>query len=223
MQDIIDNFFNFDILIRSRVLLLGGLFMTLRLISFSVLLASGFGLVLAVFRHARIRFFDPIIILYINLVRAIPGIVMLMLIFYVLPFTGIRMSPFWALTSAVAFTGGAYYAEIFRGGLSAVPRGQTEAARASGLTFIQTTRYVILPQAMRIILPPLTTNTVELIKATSIAAVVALPDLLWQALQAQATTMNSTPLTAALILYLIILLPLVELIRYLEGRMKTDY
>jgi len=221
MYEIIYNFFNFNALIRSRFLLLSGLFMTLRLISFSMLLASGFGLVLAVLRHARIRFLNPLIILYIDLIRAIPGIVLLMLIFYALPFAGIRIPAFWALTLGISLNGAAYYAEIFRAGINAVPRGQAEAARAIGLTFIQTMRYVVLPQALRIILPPLTTNTVELIKSTTVAAVVALPDLLWQALQAQSTTMNSTPLTAALILYLILLLPLVELIRYLEKRSKA--
>ena len=145
-----------------------------------------------------------------------------MLIYYALPFIGIRFPAFWAATLAMSLNGGAYYSEIFRGGIEAIPRGQTEAARSLGLTYMQTMRMVILPQAIRIILPPLTTNTLELIKASAVASTVALPDLLRQALQAQSLTLNATPLVAALVLYLIILLPLVQLVTFFERRLRNS-
>ena len=220
MNDIVENFFNIDVLIRSRHLLLIGFRMTLQLIGLGVLLAMGSGLVLAVLRHAGKRFLNPFIVVYIDIVRAVPIIVTLMLIYYTLPFVGIRLPAFWAAILAMSLNGGAYYSEIFRAGIEAVSKGQGEAARSLGLTYLQTMRHVTLPQAMRIVLPPLTTNTLELIKASAVASTVALPDLLRQALQSQSTTLNATPLVGALVLYLILLLPLVQLVTFFERRMK---
>jgi len=222
MNQIIENFFNVEALARSQKLLLIGLDTTLRLIGLGVLLAIGFGLFLAVSRHANRRWLNPLIIAYVDVVRACPIIVLLMLIYYALPFIGIRFPAFWAATLAMSLNGGAYYSEIFRGGIEAIPRGQTEAARSLGLTYMQTMRMVILPQAIRIVLPPLTTNTLELIKASAVASTVALPDLLRQALQAQSLTLNATPLVAALVLYLIILLPLVQLVTFFERRLRNS-
>lgn len=222
MNALIENFFNLDALMRSERLLLIGLNTTLRLIGLGVLLAMGFGLFLAVFRHANRRWLNPLIIAYVDIVRACPIIVLLMLIYYALPFVGIRLPAFWAATLAMSLNGGAYYSEIFRGGIEAVPRGQTEAARSLGLTYLQTMRSVVLPQAIRIVLPPLTTNTLELIKASAVASTVALPDLLRQALQAQSLTLSATPLVATLVMYLVLLLPLVQLVTVFERRLKRN-
>jgi len=221
MNNIVENFFNIDVLIRSRHLLLIGFRTTLQLIGLGVILAMGSGLVLAVLRHARKRFLNPFIIVYVDIVRAVPIIVTLMLIYYTLPFVGIRLPAFWAATLAMSLNGGAYYSEIFRAGIEAISKGQGEAARSLGLTYLQAMRHVTLPQALRIVLPPLTTNTLELIKASAVASTVALPDLLRQALQSQSTTLNATPLVGALVLYLILLLPLVQLVTFFEKRMKA--
>lgn len=221
MNEIIENFFNIDVLVRSKHLLMIGVINTLKLIVLSVIIAIALGLILAVARQVKSRALSAVIILYVDVIRACPAIVLLMLIYYALPFAGIRMNSFAAATVAIGLNGAAYYAEIFRSGIEAIPRGQAEAARGSGLSFLQTIRYVILPQAFPIILPPLTTNTLELIKGTAIAATVALPDLLWQALQAQSTTLNSTPLTGALLIYIVILFPLVQLVSYFERRLKN--
>jgi len=218
MDAIIENFFNMEVLFRSRYLLLDGFQTTLRLIVLIVLFGQAFGLVLAVMRHANRPYLNPLLIGYVDIVRSMPILVLLMLIYYALPFTGIRFPRFWAATLAMSLNGGAYYSEIFRSGIEAVEKGQIEAARSVGLTYLQTMRYVVLPQALRIVLPPLTSNTLELIKASAVASVVALPDILKMARQAQSLTLNPTPLVGALILYLIILLPLVQLVTHFEKR-----
>lgn len=218
MDAIIENFFNIEVLFRSRYLLLNGFETTLRLIVLIVLFGQGFGLVIAVLRHANRPFLNPLLIAYADIVRSIPILVLLMLIYYALPFTGIRFPRFWAATLAMSLNGGAYYSEIFRSGIEAVDKGQVEASRSVGLSYLQSMRYVVLPQAFRIVLPPLTSNTLELIKASAVASVVALPDILKLARQAQSLTLNPTPLVGALVLYLVILLPLVQLVTYFEKR-----
>jgi polar amino acid transport system permease protein len=99
-----------------------------------------------------------------------------------------------------------------------VPKGQFEAANAIGLGFGSSMRYVILPQALRIVVPPLTSNCINVLKDTALASVVAMPDLLKQATQAQALAANPTPLIGAAVLYLLLLLPLVRLVSYFESR-----
>src|SRR5205085_10163183 len=116
-----------------------------------------------------------------------------------------------------------YYGEIFRAGIESVPRGQREAARSTGLTAWQTALFVVLPQAVQNVLAPLAGNTLELIKTTSIATVVALPELLRSARVAQDSTYNPTPLTAAAIIYFLMLWPLTRLVARLARKMVTSH
>ncbi len=105
-----------------------------------------------------------------------------------------------------------------RAGIEAIPKGQFEAADAIGLGFFNSMRDVVLPQALRIVVPPLTSNCINVLKDTALASVVAMPDLLKQATQAQALAANPTPLIGAALLYLLLLLPLVRLVGYFEAR-----
>jgi polar amino acid transport system permease protein len=144
--------------------------------------------------------------------------VLLIVIDYALPVLGIRCSPVAAATTAVSLVAAAYSGEIFRAGIEAIPSGQIDAARALGLSWWLTFRLVVLPQAVRIIVPPLTGNAINIIKDTALASVVALPDLLKQATQAQALAANPSPLIGAALIYLVILLPLVRIVAHLERR-----
>ena len=110
----------------------------------------------------------------------------------------------------------AYSAEIYRAGIEAVPSGQFEAARALGLRPWLVMYRVVLPQALRIVVPPMTSNAINVLKDTALASVVAMPDLLKQATQAQALAANPTPLIVAAGIYVIILLPLVRLVSHME-------
>jgi len=215
---VIDTFFNLRVLGETLPLVLSGLWVTVLLGAASILLGNAGGLALAVARVYGRRWLRVIAVAYIDVFRAIPLLVLLIVIYYALPFVGVRLSPFAAATSAISLVAAAYSAEIFRAGIEAVPSGQINASRALGLHWWLTFRLVVLPQAVRIIVPPLTGNSINVIKDTALASVVALPDLLKQATQAQALAANPSPLIGAALIYLVILLPLVRAVARLERR-----
>jgi polar amino acid transport system permease protein len=145
--------------------------------------------------------------------------VLLILVFYGLPFLGVEVPNFVAVLIAFLLNTSSYYGEIFRAGIESVGRGQWEAARSTGLNGLQTMAYVILPQAARNVAPDLTSNTLEVIKFTALASVVALPELLRMARVSQGITYNPTPLIIAALVYLAMLWPLVRLLSRMERRM----
>lgn len=220
-MDIIQIFFNVDVLIRYFPLLLTGVGNTLMLGALSILLGLVGGLALALVRLYAQRWLRVLAIAYIDVFRALPVLVWLVIVYYALPFVGISLSPFVSACTALTMISSAYTAEIYRAGIEAVPRGQAEAAQSIGLGYVDVMRDVVLPQAVRIVIPPLTNNSINVMKDTALASVVALPDLLKQATQAQALAANPTPLIGAALLYLVILLPLVRLVALLERRMNA--
>ena len=222
MQDFIKNFANLESLARIYPLLLQGLEVTALLSLVTVPLAVALGLFVAVLYSFHLRFLNPLLILWVDALRAFPVLVLLVLVFYGLPFVGINLPQFAAAVLALALNSGGYYGEIFRAGIEAVPRGQTEAARSTGLSAWQAAFSVVLPQAVRYVLAPLAGNTLELIKTTSIATAVALPELLRSARVAQETTYNPTPLTAAALIYFLLLWPLTRLVARLERKMVAS-
>ena len=142
-----------------------------------------------------------------------------MIVFYfALPFVGISMSGFVVAWLSLTLVLASFSEEIFWTGILSVDRGQWEAARSTGLGFLQTLRDVVLPQAVRLTIPPLTNRTIVITKSTAIASVVAVQEILSQAGAAQAFSANTTPLTMAAIAYLVIFLPLVVLSRWIESR-----
>jgi len=149
-------------------------------------------------------------------------LVVLILIYYALPFVGIRLSSWVSATLAFTFIMSAYSAEVFRSGIESIPQGQFEAAHALGLPFLLTLRKVILPQAVRVVIPPATSNCVSMFKDTSLASVVALPELLKEANNAQALYANPSPLIGAALIYLIFLWPMVRLVGMLERKFKVE-
>lgn len=220
-MNLIDTFFNWKVLWDALPLLLEGLWITilLGLVSNIAGLVSGLAMALArIYGVAPVRATARI---YIDVMRSIPLLVLLVLVYYALPFVGIRLTSFAAAASALTLVSCAYTAEIFRAGIEAVPKGQLEAAEAIGLGFFNRMRDVVLPQAFRIVVPPLTSNSINVLKDTALASVVAMPDLLKQATQAQALAANPTPLIGAALLYLLLLLPLVRLVGYFEVRHRT--
>lgn len=217
-MDLIDIFFNWTVFKSTLPLLLEGLWVTILLGLVSILAGSFSGLCLALIRVYGAPMLRAISRIYIDVFRSIPLLVLLVLVYYALPFVGIRMSSFASAATAITLVSCAYTAEIFRAGLEAIPKGQFEAADAIGLGFFNSMRDVILPQALRIVIPPLTSNCINVLKDTALASVVAMPDLLKQATQAQALSANPTPLIGAAVLYLLLLLPLVRLVGFFETR-----
>ncbi len=213
---LINTFFNLDVLIGSLPALLWGLLVTLEIGITSILVGLAGGLFLAVTRLYAPGFIKLLIRIYIDIFRSIPLLVLLIVVYYALPFVGIRLSPFLSAVTALSLVSAAYTAEIFRAGIEAIPHGQFEASAALGLSNRHTMIDVILPQAIRIVIPPLTNNCINVMKDTALASVVAMPDLLKQATQAQALAANPTPLIGAALIYIALLWPMVAVVSRLE-------
>ena len=219
MEQLIQNFFNLEVLWKVHPLLLKGLWMTIKLCFVVVPLGVIGGLIVAMLYSLHLRWLNGLLVVYVDFFRAFPPLVLLILVFYGLPFLGIELSNFVAVLLAFLLNTSSYYGEIFRAGIESVQHGQWEAARSTGLNRLQTMIYVILPQATRNVLPDLISNTLEVIKFTALASVVALPELLRQARIAQGLTYNPTPLVAAALVYFTMLWPLVRLLSRMERRM----
>jgi polar amino acid transport system permease protein len=157
----------------------------------------------------------------IDFFRAIPPLVLLIFVYSGLPFAGIRLSSLGAVAVAFLLNTSSYYGEIYRAGIESVGRGQWDAARSTGLKPYQALIYVVLPQAVRNVLPDLISNTVEVVKLTSIASVVALPELLYSADMARSITFNASPIVLAAAIYLAMLWPIVRLVSRLERRIAS--
>ena len=218
LLNFMDTFLNKAVFVETLPMLLLGLTTTLKLGLASIVIGLFFGLLLALNRLYAPAIVRVIAKVYIDVFRSIPLLVLLIVIFYALPFVGISLSPFTAAVTALIIVSSAYTAEIFRSGIEAIPKGQFEASQALGLSFAHMMKDVILPQATRIVIPPLTNNSINVIKDTALASVVAMPDLLKQATQAQAIAANPTPLIAAAGIYLLVLLPMVLAVSHLEKK-----
>jgi polar amino acid transport system permease protein len=215
-MSIFETFLNWKVFVDTLPLLLRGLWITIGLGASAIVLGAAGGLILALLRlyaPTPVRFLT---ISYINVFRAIPILVLLIVIYYALPFVGLRLTAFTSAVMALSLVSAAYSAEILRAGIEGVPRGQSEAARALGLSKLRQMTDVILPQAIKLVIPPLTSNAINVMKDTSLASVVAMPDLLKQATQAQALAANPTPLISAALIYIVLLLPFVSLVGVAE-------
>ena len=221
-MDIFQTFFNTDVLIRTFPLLMQGLWVTIKLGAASIVAGLILGLALALVRIYGIVPVRLVARIYIDVFRSIPLLVLLIIVYYALPFVGIRLSAFLSALSALTMVSAAYTAEIFRAGIEAIPKGQFEASGALGLSYRHMMVDVILPQAIKIVIPPLTNNSINVIKDTALASVVAMPDLLKQATQAQALAANPSPLIGAAIIYILLLWPMVAFVSRLERRFGAE-
>jgi len=217
---LIDTFFNARVMGEAAPALLRGLRNTLGLAALSILCGASIGLVAALIRLYAVKPLRWLAVVYIDVFRAMPMLVILILIYYALPFLGVRLSSWTSAVTAFSAVMGAYSAEVYRAGIEGVPRGQFEAAAALGLPFLLTLRKVILPQALRAVIPPMTGNCVSMFKDTSLASTVALPELLNEANDSQALYANPSPLILAALIYVAFLWPMVRLVSVLEARMS---
>ncbi len=218
MSEFLEAFFSWEILSEAWPILLSGFYQTLLLSVIVIPLGVAGGLLLAILSTAKSRWVRWPLIAYVDVFRALPPLVLLVFVYAGLPFAGLEVSAIGAVAIGFFLNTGAYYGEIFRAGLESVPAGQREAARALGLGRAQIMGLVVLPQAVRNVLPDLVSNTLEVVKLTSIASVVAMPELLFQARQAQSVTYNATPIMAAAVVYFLLLWPLVRLLSRLENK-----
>ena len=218
MEAFRSQFLDVGIMVQAWPILLNGLGMTALICAIVIPLGLVGGLVAALASLSRNRAVRWTAIAFVDLFRAVPPLVLLIFVYSGLPFAGFHLSPLQAVAIGFLLNNAAYYGEVYRAGILSVGRGQAEAARSTGLSATQALAHVVLPQAVRNVLPDLISNTVEVVKLTSLASVVSLAELLYSADMARSVTYNASPIVAAAGLYLVILWPLVRLVSRLERR-----
>lgn len=222
MEQLADQFFNFRLMMEASPIIWRGLGVTLLLCLAVIPLGLFGGLLVALAGQSRFRWVRVVTVIYVDIFRAIPPLVLLIFIYSGLPFAGVRMEPFVAVCLSFLLNNSAYYGEVYRAGIESIGAGQTLAARSTGLTSLQTMIYVVLPQAIRNVLPDLLSNTVEVVKLTSLASVVALPELLYAADMARSVSYNASPIVMAAVIYLAILWPVIRLMSRFERRIGAE-
>lgn len=219
MDAILQNFFNLDVYRQVFVHLLKGLWTTVWLSALVIPIGLVSGLAIAtVATQTRQRWLRWALVVYVDFFRAFPPLVLLIFIYFGVPFLGIDLPKLIAVALGFMLNNSSYYAEVFRAGIQSVPAGQMEAARSTGLSRLQALRHVVIPQATRNVLPDLVGNSIEVVKLTTIASVVAMPELLRVARDAQSLVYNPSPIVLAALMYLALLWPLVRWLSRLEHR-----
>lgn len=211
---------NFESLWQYRQLFASGLLYTVGYSAMCIVLGLAVGLVAGIGGLSRLRLVHLPLKWYVELFRATPVLVLIIWFYYALPvLIGITMSPQLAAILALSLYGGAFYAEIIRGGIISIDAGQSDAARALGMTRAQVMRRVVLPQALKRMTPPLMNQSIMQLKNTSLLSVLALPDLVYQGQAvAHETYRPLEAYTLIAVMYIAILLPASKLVRRLESR-----
>lgn len=218
MQGLIDTFFNVAVMAQYLPKVLEGMAVTVLLAVAVVISGLVLGFVLAVLRSLGWRPLNFFIVLFADIFRAVPPLVILITIYFALPTVGVRFTGFESAWIGLSLVLAAFAEEVVWAGILSVPRGQWEAARSSGLGFAQAMRLVILPQALRLTVAPLTSRAIVITKNTALASVVAVGEILYQAQAAYSFSYNPSPLTLGAIAYLLLFVPLVWLGRWVETR-----
>lgn len=216
MDQIVRYFFDFSLMSAYWPDILRGFLITIEMSILTVLIGVPLGLAIAILRLYGFRPLNALIILYIDFFRSIPQLVLIMLAYFALPSFGLMLSPFTATVLALAIVLSAFSEEIFWAGINAVAKGQWEAGRSTGLGFNQTLVHIILPQVVRISIPPLTNRAIGISKGTTLGSVVAVPELLNVTSSIQSNVANPTALTVGALLFLALFLPFVRFTRWLE-------
>jgi polar amino acid transport system permease protein len=242
MDVVFEQYFDFGIMGDEFGFVLDGFWETLQLSFVSGVLALVWGLILALLRQLPGRGLAPVrglAIAYIDVFRGIPLLLVVLIISGSAPFVaeglglprsvGIpqwfgKSDPFWYGTFALTITYGAYMAEVYRSGIEGVPRGQMEAARALGMSHGRAMRHVIVPQAVRRVIPPLLNDYIALMKDTSLIGVIALLEVVEAGRTVQSETLNSSALTLGALMFLVVTIPLARIVdRYIareQGRFQ---
>lgn len=216
--------FDFSLIWNSLPLLLAGAGVTIEITAIAVGLGFIFGLITSVCRLSGVKILQVIAVCYVNIIRGTPMLVQIFLIYFALPMViGERINPFVAAVAACSIDSGAYVSEIFRAGIQSVDKGQMEAGRSLGLSWMQTMRYVIMPQAFKHVIPPLGNEFISMTKETSLVSVIGFEELTRRGQLIIAKTYGSFEiwLTVAAI-YLVMTLTIARLVSYLERRFATD-
>jgi glutamine transport system permease protein len=216
--------FDFQLIFNSIPLLLLGAGITIEITTLSVTFGLLIGMFVGIGRLSKRRLISFPAVIYVDFIRGTPLLVQIFLIYFALPIVlGQRIDPFIAAITACSINSGAYVAEIFRGGIQSIDKGQTEAGRSLGMTWGQTMRFIILPQAFKRIIPPLGNEFIAMLKDSSLVSVIGFEELTRRGQLIIARTYGSFEiwLTVAFI-YLVMTLTISRFVAYLERRYKID-
>lgn len=241
MDVIVDYYFDFGVMGDNIEPVLKGLWFTVKLAVIGGIFSLAWGLILAVLRQLPGRALAPVrwlTITYIDVFRGLPLLIVLLLISgglgafaaegvvprsFGIPNWFGQPDPFWYGIFALTLTYGAYMAEVYRAGIEAVPSGQTEAARSVGMSHGQAMRYVIVPQAVRKVIPPLLNDFIALTKDTALVGFIGLIELTQAGQDVQAETFNGSALTLGALLYLLLTIPLARYVDYLIAGQQEKF
>lgn len=217
--------FDFKLLFDSMPLLIDGALTSLLVTLFSVIVGVLLGLIVAFGRISSRSYLRAISSAFVEFIRGTPLIVQIFIVYFALPqLLNIRgIPPIMAGVLAIGVNSGAYTSEIFRAGIQSVDKGQTEAAKSQGMTYWQTMRYIILPQAFRRVIPPLGNEFVTLIKDSSLVSVIAVTELTYQAkLVAARTYQYFTMYIGTAVVYFVMTFAVSNLLGLLERRLRVS-
>jgi len=214
----LDTFFNARVMAKYWPDILYGVGVTIELAVLIILSGLLAGLTLALVRSLAIRPINWLIIFVVDLFRSLPPLVIIVLIYFGLPAADISPSGFVSTWISLALVLMAFAEEIFWAGITSIPKGQWEAARSTGLSFGQTLLSVVLPQALRLTIPPLTNRTIAITKGTALGTVVAVSEILGMASSAVSNSYNPSPLMMGAAAYIVLFLPVVVAGRWIETK-----
>jgi polar amino acid transport system permease protein len=238
MDVFLEQYFDLDVMRENFSFVLEAFWETVQLALISAALALALGLVLALLRGLPGRRALPVRVLaisYIDVMRGIPLLLVVLLISGSFPFLDFlpmwlrapdmlgKPDIFWYGVLAITLTYAAYYAEVYRAGIEAVPYGQTEAARSLGMSHAVTLRQVVVPQAIRKVIPPMLNDFIALMKDTSLVQVIGVVEVVRAGREVQVETFNSSALTLAAILFVLVTIPLARIVDRLITREQIRF
>ena len=238
MDVFFEQYFDFEIISENFGVVVEAFWLTVQLALLSAALALVWGLALALARSAPGRAFLPVrvaAITYIDVLRGVPLLLVVLMISGSFPFLEFlpewirapdflgKPEIFWYGVLSITLTYGAYYAEVYRAGIEAVPFGQTEAARSLGMSHMTSLRRVILPQAVRKVIPPMLNDFIALMKDTSLVQVIGVLEVVRAGREVQAETFNSSALTLAALLFILVTIPLARIVDRMIARDQVRF
>ncbi len=214
---------DFSILIKSFPYLLAGAWMTVKITSLSVGVGIIIGIIGGLMRVSKNPILYWLSTVYVEIIRGTPLLVQIFIVYFGLPSIGIRLTPYLSAVAALGINSGAYVSEIVRGGIQSISKGQMEAARSLGMSYAQAMRYVILPQALVRILPPLGNEFIALIKDSSLVSTIAIAELTRVGQQIITRTFQSFEIwTGVALFYFAMTFIMSRIVRFLESRLAIN-
>lgn len=216
----VETFFRPDLIQEYAGAIGKGVIVTCEIAVLVVICGIALGMALAILRTYRNTALSALIVVFVDLMRSLPPLVLILLIYFGLPTLGVTLSGFFVLWLVLTLVLAAFSEEIFWAGILSVRKGQWEAARSTGLGFNQTLIYVVIPQAVRMTVAPLTNRTIAITKNTALGTVIGVGEILNQASTAQSFSGSATPLMMGAIAYILLFIPVVALGRWIENRFQ---